>query len=204
MRNAKIIGLLTVAAVALMAYVAPASATTGTDSSGGSKVEVGDSFLAFNTGNVTLGAGGHPSITCKKSTVGGTVGNAGSGSTTMGGNVSTLTFEECGSNTITVVNKGILEVHTDSASADGNGVFTSSGAEITMLSHNILGTVHCIYLTSETYLGTLDGSRNTGGKATLTVGSGPMPNKVTDFACSDTAEWAAEYTFSTPAYLDID
>jgi len=202
MKYAKMLGLLAVAAAALMAFAATASATTGTDSAGGSPVEVGDTIHATNVGEAVLD--GTVNIKCKKSTVIGTVGSAGSATTTLSGNISTLTFEECGANTVTVLNKGSLEAHTFGATADGNGTLTSTGAEVTVLTHNILGTVHCEYVTSETDVGKLDGSNNTGGKATLTVDSVPIPRRSTDFGCGSTSEWTAEYTVATPAYLAID
>ena len=204
MKYAKMLGLLAVAAAALMAFAATASATTGTDSAGGSPVEVGDTIHATNVGEAVLD--GTVNIKCKKSTVIGTVGSAGSATTTLSGNISTLTFEECGANTVTVLNKGNLEAHTDPEGqpANGNGTLTSTGAEVTVLTHNILGTVHCEYVTSETDVGTLDGSNNTGKTATLTVDSVPIPRRSTDFGCGSTSEWTAEYTVVTPDYLAID
>ena len=200
MRHAKMLGLLTVAAAALMAFAATASATTGTDSAGGSLVEVGDTIHATNVGNTVLD--GTINVTCKKSTV--KDKTDGNHEATLEGTVETLTFEECGANTVTVVNKGTLAIHTFGASADGNGTLTSSGAEVTVQTHNILGTVHCIYVTSATDVGKLDGSNSTGGTATITVDSVPIPRKSTDFGCGSTSEWTAEYTVSTPDYLAID
>jgi hypothetical protein len=205
MKYAKMLGLLAIAAAALMAFAGSASATTGTDSAAGSPVEAGDTIHSTNVGEAILD--GTVNIKCKKSTVSGTVGSAGSATTTLSGNISTLTFEECGANTVTVVSKGSLEVHThenDPTGTSSNGTLTSSGAEVTVLTHNILGTVHCIYVTNETDVGTVDGSKTTKGNATLTVDSVPIPRKTTDFGCGSTSEWTAEYTVTTPAYLDID
>jgi len=206
MKCTKMLGSLAVAATALMAFAATASATTGTDSAGGSPVEAGDTFHATNVGEAVFD--GTISIKCKRSTVIGTVGNAGSATVTLSVSISTLTFEECGANTVTVIAKGSLEVHTDGPSADGYGVPTSSGAEVTILTHNILGTVHCIYVTENSYFGTIDGSNHTGGNATDTVDGARLFFKTTDIGCNPKGETeprlTAEYTVSTPSYLAID
>jgi len=229
MKYAKMLGLLAVAAMALMAFASSASATTGTKHIINANKEtetvpvaVGDTIHATNVGEAILD--GTVNIKCKKSTVSGTVSNAGSATETLSGNISTLTFEECGANTVTVLNKGSLSVHTHwkvvidkpgtgeeqktepecCEPADGNGTLTSTGAEVTVLTHNILGTVHCEYVTNETDVGTVDGSNNTGKTATLTVDSTPIPRRSTDFGCGSTSEWTAEYTVSTPDYLAID
>jgi uncharacterized protein with beta-barrel porin domain len=231
MRYAKIFGLLAIAAAALMAFAGVASATTGTDSAGGSPVEVNDVIHSELVGEAVLD--GTINVKCKKSTVNGKVTNAGSATETLKGEIfpkseaepnGGLTFEECGANTVSVAKPGTLEIHTHwkvvidkpgtkeeqktepecCEAVSGRGTLTSSGAEVTILTHNILGTVHCIYVTNETDVGTLDGSKNTGGKATLTVDSVPIPRAATDFGCGSTSEWTAEYTVITPAYLDID
>jgi len=202
MRFATILGLLAIAAAAVMAFAATASATTGTDSAGGSAVEVIDPIHATNVGNTVLD--GTPSVTCKKSTMRGTVSNSGSDGSTLAAILSILTLEECGNNTVTVEKLGYVEAHTEGAVPNGNGTLTSTNVEVTVLTHNILGTVHCIYDTNATDLGRLDGSNNTGGTATITVDSAPLPRTGTDFGCGSTSELTAEYTVSTPDYLAID
>jgi len=205
MKYAKMLGLLAVAAAALMAFAGSASATTLTITNPpGTKVvaPAHTPIVAHAVGETILD--GTVNIKCKKSLVEGETENEGSSSTTVKGPLSKLTFEECGANTVTVVNKGSLEIHTDSATADGNGTLTSTGAEVTVLTHNILGTVHCIYITNETDVGTLDGSTKTGGTATLTVDSVPIPRASTDFGCGSTSEWTAHYTITSPDWLDVD
>jgi len=203
MRYAKQLGLIAIAIVGSMVFAATASAATkGTDSAGGSTVEVLDTIHASSSADTELD--GTINVTCKKSTIGGVVTNSGSGITITTVAVETLTLEECGSNTVAVVRKGTLDVETDGAQSDGNGEFRSYNAEITVLTHNILGTVHCIYVTNGTDIGKLDGSNNTGGTATLTVDSVPIPRTSTDFGCGSTSELTAEYTVSTPDYLAID
>jgi hypothetical protein len=193
------LALLTTAVVATAA--SSASATILTVPSGNNPGP-GIVIKAQNVGETVLD--GPVNVKCKKSNIEATVLNAGGPTETVVAPITSLTFTECGANTVNVVDFGSLEVHTDSATADGNGTLTSSGAEITVLTHNILGTVHCIYATESTDVGTLDGSKNTGGKATLTVDSVPIPRVSTDFGCGSTSEWTAEYTVNTPEYLDVD
>jgi len=206
MKYARLFGMLALVAAASMAFVSTASATTATDSAEGSPVEVGDVIHAVSVGNVTTH--GTVTLTCKKSTFQAVVTNPGSAATTLSGHLTALTFEECGNNTISVVNKGTFEIHTDHNSPniiDHNGTLTLTGTEITTLSHNILGTVHCIYVTEGTYLGTIDGSANrSNGTATITSESPLIPYKSTDFGCGSGFEWTAHYTITTPDYLDID
>jgi hypothetical protein len=219
MKYAKILGLLAMAAAALMAFAGSALATTLT-SPANTTLGVGAKIHATNVGNAVLD--GPVGVTCKKSTVEGEVTGAGSASTTVKGSITTLTFEECGTATVNVINKGTLEAHTDTTTirhtepvettdlgthtvANGNGSLTSSGALVTVLTHNILGTTHCEYETNATYIGTVDGSKNTGGTATLTVSSAEIPVVETDFGCGfQPVTWTAEYTVTTPDYLDVD
>jgi hypothetical protein len=194
MKYAKMLGLLAVAAAALMAFAGSASATTLTDGSGGT-LGVGTVIEAGNVGEAILD--GTVNIKCKKSTVKGEVTNAGGASATVSGSVSPLTFSECGANTVTVSKGGTLEIH---GQAGNKGTLTSSGAEVTVLTHNILGTVHCIYTTEATDLGTVEG----GTGATLKIDSVPINRASTDFGCGSTSEWTAHYTVSKPATLNID
>ena len=187
--------------VAAMMFVASASATTGTDSSGGSPLEVGNVIHGTNVGNFALD--GTINISCNKSTVSGTVSNAGSGSSTVTATLGTFTLEECGNNTLTVENKGILEYHTYGASADGNATVTSTGLAITELTHNILGTVHCTYKTNNSHFGTLTGSPKTGGTPLIHIDV-LLDFVSTDFGCSSEAEGTGAYSVSTPDYLSID
>jgi len=201
MKLAKTMVLLGVAAIAAMAFSATASATTLTNNNG----ETIGAGLVGETANVgELALDGTVNIKCKKSFLKGELTNAGGSESTVKGPISTLTAEECGPNTVTIVSGGSLEVHTDKASANGDGILTSTGLNATVLTHNILGTVHCIYETSGTTFGTLDGSKNTGGKATLTIDSAAIPRLSTDFGCGSTSEMTGEYQVNSPSYLDVD
>jgi len=200
MKYAKMLGLLAIVAAAVMAFAGSASATELTNSASGTKVAKGDTIHAENESNTVLD--GTVNITCKKSTVDGTVSNAGGASATVEGSISSLTFTECGANTVTVSTGGELILH---AIGSGNGTLTSSKAKVTVLTHNILGTVHCIYTTGATHIGTLTGSNNLGGNtATLHIDSAAIPQESTDFGCGNDAEWTGDYLVDSPMYLSVD
>jgi hypothetical protein len=123
-------------------------------------------------------------------------------SVTVSGPLTAFTLEECGDNTVTVVNKGSLELH---ATSGGNGTLTSTGAEITFLTHRpFLGTVHCIYKTNETDIGTLTGSSATGGTATLDIDGISLPRITTSFGCGTHSTLDGSYKFTTPDYLYVE
>ena len=207
MKYRKMLGLLAVAVAGLMAFAATASATIGTKSDQGAAVPVNETIHATNVGNAVID--GVVNISCTISTVGGKVTAAGGASETLKVVLETLTFEGCGADTVNVAAKGGLEFHTDPEGqpANGNGTITSNNAEITTMTHNILGTVHCLYKTNATDIGTIDGSRNRPANektATLTIDSVPIPRVSTDFGCGSSSEWTGHYTVTTPDYLDID
>jgi len=201
MKFTKTLVLLGVAAIAAMALSATASATVFTDNNGHQFPE-GTVGKSTNVGEVILD--GTINIKCKRSLLEGQLESTGSSTETPEGTDTALTLEECGTNTVLVLGGGIVEVHTDEASANGNGILTSTGMEVTALTHNILGTVHCIYVTNETLLGTLDGSVKTGGRATYTLASAAIEQKATDFGCGQNAEMTAEYQVNNPSYVDVD
>lgn len=191
--------------VASVAFVGSASATTLT-SPAGTTVGVGAKIkLSAETAIQQEGEG--PKITCENSTIEGQVGQAGGASETVRIPVSTLFFSSCSAGiTVTVLKPGSLEIHTDTASANGNGTVTWSGAELTILTHNaLIGTIHCIYQTEGTRFGTLTGSKNREGKtATLNLETAELPAIETSPFCGESAVWTGSYIFETPDYLDVD
>jgi len=160
--------------------------------------EDGSTLDASNEGNIVLD--GTVNLSCTKSTVeveaSGTEAPEG-----VSGPVTEMTFEGCGKNTVVALKPGTLAIDM---TGSGNGSMTSSGAEITALTHNILGTVHCIYYTENTELGTFTDSRNTGSTATWKIDSVPLPRKETDFGCGSTSELTGSYAFTSPDYLAVD
>jgi hypothetical protein len=184
MKLNKILGLVAVAALALMAFASTASATTletnGVKQSGAVTLEAtlsGSAILKSTTGSFAN--------TCSESTVKGTT-SVFTG-TTASGNVSSLTFENCTHEAIVVNSKGNLSVERIGSTT--NGTVRSSGAsvllEVTVL--NFLVGTTCT--TSNTDLGTLDGVSAGATKITINANltcSGLLPS----------ANWAATYVIT--------
>jgi hypothetical protein len=187
MKYVKMLGLLAVAAAALMAFAGTASATL-TDGEGKepSTIHAESVGAASLTGSLT--------VTCQKNTVGGTVTT--NDANEVSGTITTLTFEECGSDTVEALSKGTLHL----TESDGTvGTLYSNGASVTVLTHRpFIGTVHCIYDTNNTDLGTFTEAHHNPGTgkyetATLHVNSISLERTTTSFGCGTHSTW--EVTF---------
>lgn len=202
MKYLKILGLAAIAAAALMAFAGSASATTLTSPA---NTQYSGSISSVNEKTVIL----HPpfgDIECKKSTVEGSITNAGGAESTVSGNIKEegsvhgLTFSECNA-TVTVIKSGSLEVHTQEANNNHNGTVTSTGTEVTV---ELLGT-HCIFATSGTDIGTLTGSSNTGSNATFDISATiPRTEGRSGAFCGTSAQWTGSYKVTSPTFLDVD
>ncbi|HEY6731343.1 MAG TPA: hypothetical protein VI039_09985 [Solirubrobacterales bacterium] len=196
MKSLKMLGLLTVAAAALTAFgPASASATVLTSPAGSTYT---GTLSAKAIGEVVFH--GFVTHTCKNSVIEAQVEQHGS-LVTAAGKVNKMTFTECGSTHIAVIKPGTLEIHTDTATANGNGTVTLSGVEITYVLTSIFGSIHCTMIGNQFDLGTLTGSKNTG--ATARIGTQRISDP-TSFFCPTEVDWTASYEFTTPDYLDVD
>ncbi|HEY2717314.1 MAG TPA: hypothetical protein VGI73_13930 [Solirubrobacterales bacterium] len=194
MKFLKMLGVAAVAAAALRAFAGSASATTLTSPSG---TQYGGTIATeLKEGEAVLKSSFIGEVKCAKSTVEGNVESQGA-EVTVKGSITTLDFTEC-NGTVTVVKNGTLEAHTDSASADGNGILTSNGAEVTVE----LAGLHCIYSTSNTNLGTVTG----GSPAVFQAKSAAIPRTGgrSGAFCGSSATWTATYKVTTPSTLLID
>jgi hypothetical protein len=189
MKYLKMLGLAAVAAMALMAFAGPASATTlevgGVKQSKAVTIEAtikaGTSAILKDTNNATVD-------TCTASTVKGTT-NVVTGATVTGP-ISTLSFSGC-SHTTDVIKPGTLHV---AHSGGTNGTVSSSGAEVTVQS-TIFGA-SCIAKTGAgTNIGTLTGVL--AGQATMHI-NGVIPMGL----CGD-AVWTGTYVVTSPAGLGV-
>jgi hypothetical protein len=184
MKYVKMLGLLAVAAAALMAFAGTASATTITSPSG----------TAY-TGEIkaTAGAtelhGSFITVKCNTSAVTGSKVETHGAGVTAKGPVTTLTFSECNF-PVKVVKAGSLEVH---ATSGGNGTLTSNGAEITIET----SIANCIFTTKETDVGTLTG----GTTAKLDINSASIPRTGHSVFCGGSGTWTGSYTVNTPDTL---
>lgn len=166
----------------------------------GTKLGTGTEIKAESEGAVEFA--GTITFSCQKSTMEGKISNAGGEGATVSAELSKQTFTECGNHTVEVKKPGSLEIHS---LENSNGTLTSTGAEITVLTHGIfLGTRHCIYTTSKTDLGTLTGSTTTGATATFDVGPVTTGQSATDANCGSNAEWGGSYKVTTPDSLYVD
>jgi len=185
MRHIKILGLLAVAATALMAFASIASASTVTSPSG----TVYTKTIAATAGPTEL-VGSFTTVKCNKSAVEGSVKSHGAG-VTAEGPISSLTFSECNFN-VTVLKKGDLIAH---ATGGGNATLTSTGAEV--LVHTSVG--ECIFTTNATDIGNLTG----GTPAKLSIASVAIARTGGNFLCGSSAKWSGTYTVNTPGTLFV-
>jgi hypothetical protein len=190
MKHVKMLGLLAVAAAALMAFAGTASATTLTSPAGTAYTST---IKATSTHSSLHGS--FISVTCTHSAVEGKVETHGAG-VTAGGKISSLSFGGC-NYAVTVKKTGSLEVHYAN-SGGGTGTVTSTGAEIAI--HTSIG--ECIFTTSATDIGYLVGS--TTKHATLEIGSAAIPRTGGSFFCGSSGEWTGDYTVTTPSTLYVD
>ncbi|HEY8502571.1 MAG TPA: hypothetical protein VIL21_07775, partial [Solirubrobacterales bacterium] len=186
-------------AAALMVLVAPAGATTLTSPSGSNYTS---SFKLASEGTLTF----TDTIREWKCEwiLEGKVEAHGS-SVTAGGKVSTLTIPSlaCLGGPISILSTGSLEFHTDSESADGNGIVTWVGFEMTIKYENL--GVSCKYGTGAgAKLGTLTGSKSTGSNATVHVESFNLPRTGHSIFCGEGATMTGSFKVVTPSYLDVD
>ena len=203
MKYLKMLGLAAIAAGALMAFAgagtASATELTCTNPPGTKVMCAAPTHIhAEVEGKVTL----HPpigDIECSEGTVTGDA-STGSSTTTPSGAIETLTFGGCNAEVV-VIENGSLEVHTKTASADGNGTLTSTGAKVTV---TFVG-FHCIFTTSNTDIGTLTGSSTTGATPTLDIEATiPRTGGRSGAFCGSTAQWTGSYKVTTPDWLDVD
>lgn len=186
MLSLRVLRITLVGLAALMALAGTASATVLTSPAGtaytGTKIS--------HSAAVSLTWAGE----CKTSVWHETVESHGATATAVS-KVNSLTFSECGY-PVTVSKAGTTEVHS---LGNGNGTVTWSGAEIIVKSP----VGDCTYATKNTHLGTLTGSKNTGGTAVFDLNAN-VPRTGGSFACAAYGEWKGTYVVQTPDYLDVD
>ncbi len=197
MKYIKMLGLLAVAATALMAFAGTATASTATSPKG--TVYTG-TYKAEVEGSVKLD-GTFVTVQCNQSTIEGQVEQHGANVTT-GGKITSMTFSEC-NYAVTVLRNGTLEAHqTGSKGFDADGTVTSTGLEFTL--HTSVGI--CTFTTNNTDVGTgtLTSSDTTGGNATLDIATSKIPRTAGNFLCGSSGSLTGSYKVVTPSTLYID
>jgi len=135
-------------------------------------------------------------IICRTSLITGEVKSQGP-SVTARVDLSTLDFFEC-SGPFSTLKAGSFEIHTELASANGNGTLTSNGTEVTV---EVAG-LHCIFTTSSTDIGKVTG----GTPATLTALEAAIPRTGgrSGAFCGSSTTFSATYRIVTPEALLVD
>jgi hypothetical protein len=187
MKYIKMLGLLAVAAAALMAFAGTAAATVLTSPHG----TVYTGKIEAESEKTTSLHGSFTTVSCAHSTVVGKVEEHGATST-AGGKVSSLTFSECNF-PVSVKKAGTLQIHS-------NGAVTSSGAEITIET----SIANCIFTTTNTTAGTFTGSTTTGKTATLDINSAAIPRTGHSIFCGSSGTWTGSYEVTNPDELNVD
>ena len=199
MKYVKILGLLAVAAAALMAFAGTASATvitspTGTVLPEDSVIHAESEESAVVGTNQVLLHNSIAEIKCD-STASFTNDHTNAAGTTTGP-ITSLSFTNCNSPwTVTVNTLGSLEVHS---SGSYNGTLTSKGTKVTA-TNDSLG-VNCVYETNAatgTDVGTITG----GNPATLDI-IASIPRIGGSFLCGGSAaNWTGAYKSTGQYYI---
>lgn len=198
MKYVKILGLLAVAATALMAFAATASADIATSPTG-----------TVYTGSIVAEAEGHAvldnpvaKIECA-SKVEGTLTTHGK-DVKVSGPISSLTFGSpvgtcTGGWHVTVLEAGVLSVD---AQANGHGDVFSKGATVESTIKAGESTITCRYATNTTTVGTL--TPNGDGMATMDISAAIPFHSGSPFCGSGATTWTGSYTITTPGSLSFD
>ncbi len=188
MKYVKILGLLAVAAAALMAFAGTASATSVSTTTGGAAST--PTIHATNEGGHVTLANSIANIECS-STSEGAVESHGAGKEASG-NLSSLSFTGCTNSWhVTVTAAGSLSVAWTSGH---NGTAKSTGAKVTTTR---LG-VTCNYETNATDIGTVTG----GSPATLDISASiPIAAGSSGLCGSGNAKWSGSYSTTAALYI---
>ena len=202
MKYAKTVGLTIVGAAVLMAFVGActASATvlcknnesaSNCNENYPSETEITTSLVA---GTKTKLKTEFKTVECSKSTISTKTENGGKQSEALRGSVSTLSFGECNC-TVNVMKKGSFEIQWISPN---DGTLKGSGTEVSVSCSTIFGTVHCIYATNNTGLGTF-----TGGNPAKIAVSAEVLRLTTSALCGEESTWEGNYEVTSPKSLYI-
>jgi len=190
MKYVKILGLLAVAAGAIMAFAGNASATSVTSTTGGATTTPTIHIVNDNGTHIVIDNSIKP-IECQ-STLELKFESHGTGVTAKG-NVTTATFFDCTNDWhVTTMKPGNLELHWTSSHS---GTVTSSGWNLTATRSGIT----CNYETNNTDFGSFTG----GNPATIHVESFISLAAGSSFLCgSGSAKWVGAYSTTAPLYIE--
>jgi hypothetical protein len=164
---------------------------------GKSDGRVGDEIkMSLASGTKSVIDTRYKNISCSKSSLTAKVTSSGEADTAGG---EALNFEECNCE-VKVLAKGTLNLEYISSTA--NATVTSTGTEVTTVCTVLSLPVHCVYVTGNTDLGTLDG----GNPAKLTIAGTHLPvdEKQSDNVCPEESNWTATYEVTSPKPLYVE
>jgi hypothetical protein len=190
MKFRKILGVVAMAAAALMAFASTASATTLSTKGVGENAAIPIKATIASGGSALLtDTFGVAANTCSTSTVVATTQGKFTGGA-VEGPVNIMEWANCTEGNPTVDAKGSLSVVNISGTT--NGTVRSTGAKVTVPS--FFGPLTCT--TENTDIGTLNGKKE--GTATMTI------NAVLECTVVGTAKWSGTYTITSPANLGTE
>jgi hypothetical protein len=192
MKFTKILGVVAVAALALMAFASTASATT-LEVGGVTKNEAITIKASVSGSALLTDTSGFFANTCTKSSVEGTTASPFTG-TTVGGPINTLTFESCTEDAkekVVVDAAGSLSVAAITGTT--NGTVSSSSAKVTTPSP--FGKLTCVTASGGTDIGKLTGVSS--GSATMDISAVLNCGAIT-------AKWTGTYTVTSPSGLGVE
>jgi len=186
----KMLGLLAVAATAIMVFAASASADYLSTTTGGATAE--PTIHAVNESTHVVLANSIANIECQ-STTEGKPNSHGTGKP-VSGPISTLTFTGCTNSWHVTVNApGTLSVKANGV--NHGGALTSNGANVTTTRFGVT----CNYETSNTAIGTVTG----GSPATLHIEASIPIAAGSSFLCgSGNAKWEGAYVTTSALYVN--
>jgi hypothetical protein len=186
MKHLKMLGLIGMAAAALLAFAGSASAATFTAPAGTAYT----GSWGFSLEGSTILKAGFAEITCTSDTMGGSLTT--NNETEASGSITSVALSGCGSSTVDTLNsKGTLKIAKSTHAVSGTGVEITTAA---------LGT-SCVYgFGSGTSLGT---ASNTASGITISIDV--SLGKVSGgFLCANPATWKASYIWTTPKLPFLD
>lgn len=209
MRYVKSLGVAAVVAAALVTLVGtgtasatvfcktnPSGSPTGTICPAGEAYGSGTEIHAvLDPGTKYVTTTSYMTIECTESTFKGGTNQEGDATNTVVISLDTFTVGGCNCD-VRILKAGTIETHW--ISGTHNGTVTSNGLEETVSCVTIFGTVHCIYLTVNTDIGTL-----TGGTPATIDATEDISRLPTNGLCDEKAIWHVQYKVTTPATLYV-
>lgn len=200
MKHLKLFGLTVIAVVSLMSFAAPASAAWLTSPTGTTYTSL---FTATSHSPIELD-GTFVTVKCSHAHLEGhVVGHSPEFGKPVVINLTTHSFTGC-NYSVTVAKAGTLLIHAigppTGSEVEHTGTVTSTGTEMSV--HTSVGT--CVFTTSSTDIGTLTGTDDTKGHATIDVNAEKLPRTGGSFLCGSSGTLTGGYTITTPSTLWVD